>query len=312
MLCIIPSLATATHNHKLFSLLHQQRDIATTTSRYLLVAILSMASSTAPSASVLLALLKEKGFDPDEMNKACRVPGGGSSLWTPMNWFVRWGNLQMCRFLLSHGADCRKRDSDGWFPLLWAASCGHLEIMEWLSHECGAHEDIWKVDFSGNSPLRLALRFAFSECFDTIQWLIRKQALSIRASVEGGGVDDAMMRRDFRQGVTMGRKVVLEWAQNAVTTHDTVTLLLLTGTIIPASSFRRHPNNPYATRSNKRRKKSSSPLVMFKGKSGILELIAHYVSGTQQELRTLRQLLERLPAYIVDVPFVVEDENGGE
>jgi len=272
----------------------------------LLVAILSMASSTAPPppppppASALLALLKEEGFDPDEMNKACRVPGGGSSLWTPMNWFVRWGNLQMCRFLLSHGADCRKRDSDGWFPLLWAASCGHLEIMEWLSHECGAHEDIWKVDFSGNSPLRLALRFAFSECFDTIQWLIRKQALSIRASVEGGGIDDAIMRRDFRQGVSYpGGEVVLEWAQDAVTTHETVKLLLLAGTIMSSSSFRRHPNNPYATRSNKRRKKSSSPLVMFKGKSGILELIAHYVSGTPQQLRTLRQLLDRLPAYIV-------------
>ena len=148
--------------------------------------------------------------------------------------------------------------------------------------------------------MRLALRFAFSECFDTIQWLIRKQALSIRASVEGGGIDDAIMRRDFRQGVSyLGGEVVLEWAQDAVTTHETVKLLLLAGTIMSSSSFRRHPNNPYATRSNKRRKKSSSPLVMFKGKSGILELIAHYVSGTPQQLRTLRQLLDRLPAYIV-------------
>ena len=275
-----------------------------------------MASSTAPSASTLLALLKEQGFDPDEMNKACRVPGGGSSLWTPMNWFVRWGNLQMCRYLLSRGADCRKRDSDGWFPLLWAASCGHLEIMEWLSHECGAHEDIWKVDFSGNPPLRLALRFAFSECFDTIQWLIRKQALSIRASVEGGGIDDAIMRRDLRQSRIWEddqRLTVLSWARDAVTTHATVKFLLITGTIVPTSLFRRHPNNPYATRSNKRRKtSSSSPLVMLKGKAGILELIAHYIAGTPQQLRTLRQLVDRLPVFIADVPFVIEEEEDDE
>ena len=100
---------------------------------------------------------------------------------------------------------------------------------------------------------------------------------------------------------------------DAIRTYATVKVLLLTGTIVPTSLYRRHPNNPYATRSNKRMKKSSSsPLVMLKGKAGILELIAHYVSGTPKQLRPLRQLSVLLPAFIVDVPFVVDDEHGGE
>jgi len=145
------------------------------------------------------------------------------------------------------------------------------------------------------------------------KWLIWKQALSTHDSVEGGGIDDAIMRRDFRQSRTWDedrRLAILVWTRDVITTHATVTFLLLTGTIVPTSLYRRHPNNPYATRSNKRMKKSSSPLVMLKGKSGILELITHYVSGTPQQLRTLRQLLTQLPALIADVPFVVEDEHG--
>ena len=43
--------------------------------------------------------------------------------------------------------------------------------------------------------------------------------------------------------------------------------------------------------------------MQFNGKYGILELITHYVAGTQQQLRTLRQLMDRLPALIADVPL---------
>ena len=310
---MLPSLATATHNHKLFSLLHQQRDIATTTSRYLLVAILSMASSTAPSASVLLALLKEKGFDPDEMNKACRVTDGG--LQTPMNYYSFSGNITMCRYLLSCDADGRTTNSNGWSPMMCAAQNGQLEIMKLLSQVGGAHEDIRKVITRDNvvySPLFMALATFFN--IEVVYWLIRKGALSSPSDdVDGGGMDDAIMRRDLRQFSTWRnedrRLAILVWARDVVTTHDTVKLLLITGTIMLTSLYRRHPNNPCATRSNKRRKKSSSPLVMLKGKSGILELIAHYVSGTKQQIRTLRQLIERLPAFIADVPFIVVDEH---
>lgn len=216
----------------------------------------------------------------------------------------------MCRYLLSRRADCRKMDSYGRSPMHWAALYGHLEIIEWLYHECGAHEEIRRLDMFGCSALFLALH---KGPIEMAKWLIRKQALSTHDSVEGGGIDDAIMRRDFRQSRTWDedrRLAILVWTRDVITTNATVTFLLLTGTIVPTSLYRRHPNNPYATRSNKRMKKSSSPLVMLKGKSGILELITRYVSGTPQQLRTLRQLLTQLPALISDVPFVVEDEHG--
>ena len=220
----------------------------------------------------------------------------------------------MCRYLLSRGADCSKTDRMGRSPMHWAALYSHFEIVQLLYHDAGAHEDIRRLDMFGCSTLFLALH---KVDFEIVYWLIRKQALSTHDNVNGGDIDDAIMRRDLREQEIDHwkhdkRLTVLAWARDAITTHDTVKLLLLTGTIVPTSLYRRHPNNPYATRSNKRRKKSSSPLVMLKGKAGILELIAHYVAGTPQELRPLRQLLTQLPAFIADVPFVVEDEHGGE
>lgn len=109
------------------------------------------------------------------------------------------------------------------------------------------------------------------------------------------------------------RLTVLAWAHDAVAKYENVKLFL-TGTIMPASSsVCRHPKNPYATRSHKRMKVvSPSPLVILKGKSGILALIAHYVVGTPQQLRTQRQLINRLPAFIANVPFVIEEEDEDE
>ena len=105
------------------------------------------------------------------------------------------------------------------------------------------------------------------------------------------------MRHDLNQEVGDNwqddrRLPLLSWARDAVTNHDTVVKVLLTGMIV---------------RSNQ----TSSSLEVFKGKSGILELIAHYVEGTPHQVRTLRQLIDRLPAFIVDVPFVpfVEEEE---
>ena len=86
--------------------------------------------------------------------------------------------------------------------------------------------------------------------------------------------------------------------------HENVELFL-TGTIVSASSVRYHPKNQYTTRSNKK----SSPLVVFTGKSSVLELIAHYVIGTQQQLRTFCQLMGSLPTLTEDVLVVKEDKD---
>ena len=254
------------------------------------------------------ALLKKTGFDPENISKVFRVRLSWSP--TPLMYFIKQGNLKMVRYLITiRSADCRKVDKDGIFPLFSAAAYGHLEIVQFLYHECGAHNDIRKQNTGGNfSPLRIAL---IRGLFNIVYWLIRNGALSSpRDDVAGGGIDDMVMRRDLRQCIFWKddiRLPILAWVRDAVATHDNVKVFL-TGTIVSTSLFRRHPKNPYVTRS-KKPKVAPSPLVLLKGKSGILELIAHYVAGTPQQRRTLRQLMDRLPVFIADVPFVVEEEE---
>lgn len=237
------------------------------------------------------ALLTKDGFDSDDVNKK------DSEGWTPIQHYCCRGNLKMCRYLFSRGANCRNLNIYGWFPMFAAAANGHLKIVQWLYHVVGAHEDIRRiVTRSGFSPLRIALE---GQHFDVAKWLILIGALAPHDDIDGGGIDDMVMRRDFRQrhiwrGDT--RLPILSWAQDAVTTHDNVShnvTLFLTGTI-----HRRPKKQMKVSLSS-----CSSPLMQFNGKYGILELITHYVAGTQQQLRTLRQLMDRLPALIADVPL---------
>ena len=76
--------------------------------------------------------------------------------------------------------------------------------------------------------------------------------------------------------------------------------LFLKGTILASSTFCRHPNNLYTARSSTQ---NLSSLVIFNGKFGVLKLISEFVAGTQQQLRTLRQLINHLS------PFIVEEEE---
>ena len=224
-------------------------------------------------------LLQEQGFDPDDVLKA---DTHGS---TPMIRFCCLGNLAMCRYLIDRGADCRKANSFGFFPLYYAAKNGHLEICELLLHHGGAHDDIRKQDRDGWSPLCAALIY---KEFDVAKCLIRNGALATLGDVDGGVIDDAIMRNDLRQlhWNNDRRLPLLSWARDAVTTHDNDVKILLTGMIVSS-------------------KQTSSSLAIFNGKSGILKLIADFaVAGTPIELRTLRQLADRLPPFIADVPFV--------
>ena len=150
------------------------------------------------------------------------------------------------------------------------------------------------------------MRIAYvNDLVDVWKWLIPNGALAPRNDVAGGGIDDMIMRRDLRPyGSDWNywdhdeRETVLAWAQTSVANHDHAVQSLFTGMI--ASS-----------------KRTASPLAILNGNSGILKLIADYgVTGYPQQLRTLRQLIELLPAFIDDTPFVevedVEDEDEGE
>ena len=231
------------------------------------------------------ALLTKLGFDPDNLNKECLVD---RRYITPMNYFCCTGNLTMCQYLVFYcGAACRKINNDGWFPLFYAAANGHVEICQWLVHHCGAHEDIRRVTMHGRSPLLEALRYYVKNGnFDIVQCCILNGALlAPRDDGDSGGIDDRVMRKDFTPVYSPiegwqddVRLRLLAWAQNVVTNHDNVTLLSA----------------------------SSPPLVIFDGKSGILKLVVDYVGNpTPEELRLFRRLLELLPVFIADVPFVL-------
>ena len=255
--------------------------------------------------------MKKTGFDPEDVNKFDRFGH------IPMTWNCAMGSFKTVQYLIvRRNADCRQLDRWGCSPMLRAAEVGYLEIMKLLSQVGGAHEDIRTQNRFGCSPLRAALKYNRVAVW---KWLIRKGALAPLDDLDGGGIDDMIMRRDLRQEIgghwqEDKRLTVLAWAQTSVAAYENVKVFL-TGTIVPASSsVCRHPKNPYATRSHKRRKvvSPSSLLAIFKGKSGILELIAHFIAGTPQQLRTLRLLVDRLPDFIARVPFIIEEEEDDE
>ena len=241
-------------------------------------------------------MLTKKGFDPEDIHKACVVTGGWQTT-TPMIYFCCMGLVTMVRYLVYRGADGRTADTYyGRCPMYWAAANGHVDTIRWLAHEGGAHDDIRRVTSTGISPLRIALHRGHVEA---AQLLILLGALSPQ---NGDGImEDRILRRDLcHEGSEWSEDLrcsILVWAQQSVAAVP----VLLTGTLVSATK-------PYATRSHKRQKRSqASALVVLNGKSGILELIAHYVAGTPHQVRTLRQLITLLPVFMADVPFVVEE-----
>ena len=228
------------------------------------------------------ALLKEKGFNPEDVEQ---VDEWGNDE-TPLLYFCEMGNLQMVLYLISRrGADCSKANSSGEFPMYVAARWGHLKIVDVLFHDGGAHEDVRRVNDGGASPLEKAFYFGH---FPVVQWLILNGALSspLRRRTRSS-IHNYTMRRALRPGNMYckydPRLTVLAWAQNAVTAHDNITVLL-TGT---------HP------------KSSLSPLQVLNGKPGLLKVIADYAGyPTPHEFRIFRSLLQRLSAFIDELPIL--------
>lgn len=240
-----------------------------------------------------LAFFKKRGFVSEDFNtERVRIDSLSSYSITPMNYCCQKGYLRLCQYLYyRHGVDCRKRDSNDDYPMCVAAQNGYDNILRWLYLDGGVHEDIGIQNGRGESALSLALEFDHRHSW---KWLL------LNGGLPPG--DDARLRHDFKQRPYCyfpvdQRLDVFEWAQDTVATRDNVLKLLLTGLI-----DRRHPKNTYATRSSQ----NVSSLTVFKTFQGILELILHFAVGTPQQLRTPRQLIERLPIFMREVPFVRE------
>eukprot|EP00751_Fragilariopsis_kerguelensis_P014201 CAMPEP_0170761004 /NCGR_PEP_ID=MMETSP0733-20121128/1908_1 /TAXON_ID=186038 /ORGANISM="Fragilariopsis kerguelensis, Strain L26-C5" /LENGTH=266 /DNA_ID=CAMNT_0011100895 /DNA_START=181 /DNA_END=977 /DNA_ORIENTATION=- len=203
-----------------------------------------------------------------------------SNLWveiSPMIYFCCEGDLKMCRYLFVNGADCRKGSDDGlWFPMLAAASRQHLHVCKWL-YEHGARDDIRRATNIGErTPLYESVNFSFGASTSTSQWLILNGALCQKDS---DTIDDTLMRRDLNPNDKGGpdkRLQLLLWAQETAQLHSTF-LIFLGGTISASVQ-------------------ESSPLQIFNGKSGIMELIGDYagVERRASKLRMLQQLADLL------------------
>jgi len=264
-------------------------------------------------------LLKEAGFDADQINKKCNPATGGYKTQTPMNYFCREGNLKMCRYLLSRGAECTSMSKGGEdFPMLNAAISGNLNVCRLLFHEGGVAADVRRRNLFHSSPLLFVVKYCVEldekKRFEVVKWLILHGALS-RSNNDDSVIDDHTMRMDLAQahGWDCDKRLkILSWAQDVVTTHDKLKLFLFGTITIPSSSFSfrggRHPHNCYELTSNKKRKQSPSTLTVFNGKSGILESIGKYVGITNaNDLRTLRRCVPLLSAFIKEEPVNEKD-----
>lgn len=66
----------------------------------------------------------------------------------------------MVKFLVENGANINQPDNEGWIPLHAAASCGYLDIAEFLIGQ-GAH--VGAVNSEGDTPLDIAEEEAMEE-----------------------------------------------------------------------------------------------------------------------------------------------------
>ena len=60
--------------------------------------------------------------------------------------FIKMGNLKLCQYLFSRGADCQKIGIlFGLSPMLIATRYSYFKIIQWLYHDGGTHHDITRT-----------------------------------------------------------------------------------------------------------------------------------------------------------------------
>ena len=276
--------------------------------------------------------LIEAGFHPDKIGDETADMRYWST--TPMIHFCREGDLKMCRYLLAHGASTTSScDCDLSFPMYEASQAGNLEVCKWLYNN-GAKKDIRRENRHSYTPLAISVDEWSTDRTGTSRWLILKGALC--RNDDSFLVDQDVLRRDLRPKITRSadddavtlsdeRTQLLEWAEEAVSTHDAFRVFLL-GTLTPPAfttsllhqrlSARLDSddaadmiigNMPHSQRCLLWNKvivsRFQSLLQCFSGKLGILETIADYVGVKKgRDLRILRQVAHLLPAFIKDEP----------
>ncbi|XP_026719391.1 protein phosphatase 1 regulatory subunit 12A isoform X2 [Athene cunicularia] len=101
----------------------------------------------------------------------------------------------MVKFLVENGANINQPDNEGWIPLHAAASCGYLDIAEYLISQ-GAH--VGAVNSEGDTPLDIAEEEAMEEL---LQNEVNRQGVDIEAARKE---EERIMLRDARQWLNSG------------------------------------------------------------------------------------------------------------
>ncbi|XDV25170.1 hypothetical protein PO909_029133 [Leuciscus waleckii] len=102
----------------------------------------------------------------------------------------------MVTFLVEHGACINQPDNEGWIPLHAAASCGYLDIAEYL---IGQGANVGVVNSEGETPLDIAEEEAMEEL---LQNEINRQGVDIEAARKE---EERIMLRDARQWLNSGQ-----------------------------------------------------------------------------------------------------------
>ncbi|NXP84959.1 MYPT2 phosphatase, partial [Passerina amoena] len=105
-------------------------------------------------------------------------------------------NLDMVKFLVENGANVNQQDNEGWIPLHAVASCGYLNIAEYLiSH--GA--DLAAVNCEGDVPSDIAEEAAMK---DLLLEHVKKQGIDLELARKA---EEQQMLQDARQWVNSGK-----------------------------------------------------------------------------------------------------------
>ncbi|NWY51182.1 MYPT2 phosphatase, partial [Chionis minor] len=105
-------------------------------------------------------------------------------------------NLDMVKFLVENGANVNQQDNEGWTPLHAVASCGYLNIAEYLiSH--GAH--VAAVNSEGEVPSDIAEEAAMK---DLLLEQVKKQGVDLDLARKE---EEQQMLQDARQWLNSGR-----------------------------------------------------------------------------------------------------------
>jgi len=224
---------------------------------------------------------------------------------TPMGYFARFGDLPMMRWLYVNGADTRDLNVHIRFPMFAAAFSRYvrkIEAVKWL-YTHGAARDLMRKTTSGHMPIQFVVSDGGADADDPLMWFVMNGALCKDDGSRSGDLDISKMKAGLtRSWSNFSSRYVFSEARRHLlkSAKEMWQPRLSFQTFMMGTLSRKHA---YNTRRN------STPLAVFSGKSGILELICDFVGIVRgRDACIVRNLVELLPG--VHEEIEEEEEQG--